>query len=335
MSIKGYLGIIKAVVFTALILFICFAGFEAYRWINNRFAIQQHQVETALAEARKYKQYNESLVRVNTEIVNSLKNNINKLDTQWQNVLSDIKKNNETITNMGETIVKLDDNIRKLRTGSSHVYKPGTGDANEQYFIDIMYPVKDKNGKVIKQIPYAWAIFYPNKPAGKKWKYGIYSLEYHSKIVQSEQETGNINTYIETWFENNKRKVSRGYKVPVKIVSSEFQQLKIKKNKFYWWDPKLNLNLDYGFSSNSSQTAGGGISISFMGYGRTKNDLMWRFVDFGLSTNGDDYWIKFSPFAYNVGRHIPLVDNTFIGPFVGYDVSNNSKMIGISISVPF
>jgi len=70
---------------------------------------------------------------------------------KWVNAkLLDIKRKNERIFNLGQTVVSLENNIRKLHTESSHTYKVGTGDPNEQYFIDIMYPVKNKDGTIKK-----------------------------------------------------------------------------------------------------------------------------------------------------------------------------------------
>jgi len=333
MKLGVYWEIIKAIVFISVLIALVFGSFQIYSWFNGKMAIQQAQIELALSEARQAKQYSDNLVRAQTEIVNSLKDQIKGLGTVWDVVLADMKKSNEEITNIGETIAKLEDNIRKLNTESSHEYKAGTGDPNEQYFIDIMYPVKNEKGEVIKEIPYAWAIFYPNRTENQ-WKYGIYQLDYKSEVIQSEQRDGQINTYTKIWFENNKRKQSKGYEVPITISSSQYSQLKKETTEFYWWAPHISLNLDATYSSETDMIGAGGLSINLMGYGRTKNDLIWKFVEFGASTNGDDTYFKFSPVAYNIGEHIPLVSNTFLGPFVGYSIDGDT-MFGLSLSVPF
>ena len=345
MSIKTYFEFIKAVIFISLLITIGFFGLQGYKWVNAKLEYQEEQYKIKLEEARKYKVYDSeqaaNLARANVQI-GSLKGEINRLKAEAESknqalkeALLDIKRKNERIFNLGQTVASLENNIRKLRTESSHTYKVGTGDPNEQYFIDIMYPVKNKDGTIKKEIPYAWAIFYPNRPKGKKWKYGIYKLDYNIRTIQTEQEDGQINTYTEVWFENNQRKSSQDYKVPIKIVKSEFKQTLVKDTKFYWWAPHINLNIDTGFGSNMNSVVGGGLSVSTSGYGRTKNDLIYRFIDFGLGTNGDDVWCKFSPIAYNIGEFIPLVSNTFIDPFVGYVFNENKTIFGLSLSVPF
>jgi hypothetical protein len=102
----------------------------------------------------------------------------------------------------------------------------------------------------------------------------------------------------------------------------------------YWWAPHLNLNLDWGFSSDLENNIGGGISFSTSGYGRTKNDLVWRFFDFGLGTTGEEFYGKFTPFAYNIGEHVPLISNTYLGPFIGYSTDGEAQ-VGVGLSVIF
>ena len=140
--------------------------------------------------------------------------------------------------------------------------------------------------------------------------------------------------YHRKWRENNKDKASRGLEVPIKITSSEFKQTRIEEEQFYLWAPHLNLNADLYGGSDLNVGAAAGLSLSVMGYGRTKNDLTWQFIDFGLSTNGDDTYLKFTPFKYNIGRNLPLIENSFLGPFVGYSTEGDT-MIGIGLSIPF
>lgn len=347
MTIKKYYETAKAIIFGLIIIIIVISAFKAYTWVNMKLAYQQAQSELALDNMRKFKVYDEeaaaNLARARTEItslradIKKLEQLANKKDQALQEALADIKNNNETIFNLGETIAKLNENIRKLNTASSHTYKVGTGDPNEQYFIDIMYPVKDKNGKVIKEVPYAWAIFYPNRPVGKRWKYGIYGLDYHVRTIQTKQKDGQINTYNEVWFENNRRKISKGVEVPVKISSSEFKQSIHRNKEFYLWAPHLSLNLDFGignFDTDNNKYLYPGISFSTSGYGETKDDLDWKFIEFGISSNGDFTYFKFSPVSYNVGDDLPLTSNLWLGPFVGY--STDSKIIyGVGLSVIF
>lgn len=338
MTIKTYYSIAKAVMFGLIILAMIGAGLKGYAWINMKFAHQEAIHKAELEADRQYKQYSDNLARAHTEVVNSLKSEIEDLrkrnSTAINEMLADIKDRNEKITNMGETISKLNENVRDLRVKSDHKYKEGTGDYDEQYFKKVMYRTKDEDGNVI-EVPIAWTIYYPNREPDKQWKTGVYPLEYHSRVIQSEQEDGQINTRTEVHFENNKDKASRGVEVPVKITSSEFKQLRKENKEFYLWAPHINFNIDFGIGNfDGGNTIVPGISVSMSGYGRTKNDLDWKFVELGLSSNGDYTYFKFMPFSYNIGNFVPLVSNTFIGPFVGFSTGGETTF-GIGLSIPF
>ena len=334
MQIKTYYEIAKAVMFGLIIVALVVAGLKGYAWVNMQFAHQEAQHKIELESARQYKQYNDSLVRAHTEIVKSLKEEIKELDGRWDEARRDIKEKDEEIINIGKTIAKLNENVRDLRVKSDHAYKEGTGDYNEQYFKKIMYRSKDGEGNVT-EVPIAWSIYFPNRELDKQWKTGVYPLEYHSKIVQSEQDDGQFNTYTEVYFENNKDKSSRGLEVPIEIVSSKFTQLRKEDKEFFWWAPHLNLNVDFGISGfDLGNPIVPGISISTSGYGRTKSDLDWKFIDLGISSDGTDTYFRFAPFAYNIGTFIPLISNTFVSPFVGFS-TNSETLFGIGLGVSF
>jgi len=342
MGIKNYYEIAKAVMFGLIILALVMGGLKGYAWINMQFAHQDAKYKLELEQAREYKQYNDNLVRAHTEIVNSLKAEIDEIRKRnsiaVNEMLTDIKEKNEKINNIGETVAKLNENIRDLRVKADHVYKSGTGDYDEQEFKKIMYRDKDEQGNVI-EIPIGWAIYFPNRELDKRWKTGVYPLEYHSKIIQSEQKDGQINTYTEVYFENNKDKASRGIEVPVKITSSEFKQLRKEGKEFFLWAPHINFTVDFGIGGFDVAGKDGlpivpGISVSVSGYGRTKRDLDWKFIELGIASTGDDTYLRFSPFSWNIGNVLPLVSNSFIGPFVGFSTEGET-MFGVGISIPF
>jgi hypothetical protein len=327
---------VKLIVLGLVLIGLVVGGLKAYAWIDMKFTHQEEKHAAELEAARQYKEYSENLVRAHTEI-GSLKNEIKALkdgeSRARTEMLKDIEERDETIKNMGETVAKLNENIRDLRVKSDHEYKRDTGDYNEQYFKKIMYRAKDEDGNVL-EVPVGWAMFFPNREPEKQWKTGVYPLEYHTRTIQSEQQDGQWNTYSEVWFENNKDKASRGIEVPIKIASSEFKQERVEGERMYWWAPKLNLNADIYGSTDLEAGGAAGLSLSLMGYGRTENDLSWQFVDFGVSTSGDDTYFKFTPIKYNIGRNLPLIDNSFIGPFIGFSTGGDT-VFGFSISIPF
>jgi len=350
-SMKTYFEIAKGVVFLFILLALFFGGLKAYGWINHKLAVQEELDNAKLAEARKYKQYADNLVQANTEIVTSLKTEIDKLKKEnnvaLNQMLDEIKKRDEKITNMGLTIAKMDGDLTKIRVAADKTYKAGTDDPNAYEFKKVVYGFKDDKGKDT-EVPVAWVQYFPNREPDKQWKTGVYDLDYYVRTIQSTQKDGQVNTNTQIWFENERDVASRGVKVPLDIKSSEFKQLKKETKEFFWWAPHLSLNVDLGFGlgslaggsdgSGQSILVAGGVSFSAMGYGRTVNDLDWRFLDLGVSTNGHDTYGKFTPFAYNLGNVIPIVSNSFIGPFIGYGFAGDVKqdiIFGVGLSIPF
>lgn len=336
-SVGTYFEFVKGLIFIFFIGCLIFGGLKMYAWFNT-MQLNQNAAELArLDEARKYQVYADNIVRAHTEIVSSLKTDIEKLrkegSEERRKLLDDIKKRDEKINNLGEVVASLEGKSKELRVASDKVYTGKTaGDPNayEMKFIDRKFT--DGKGNE-KEVPIAWAMYYPNKPEEERWKVSAEPLQYHTIVIQSQQKDGQFNTSLESWAENTRTKE----KIPMKIEMAEFKQLKKEDKEFYWWAPHLNLNVDVGYGGNDA-LVGAGISFSAMGYGRTTNDLTWRFLDFGVSTNGSNTYAKFTPFTYNIGENLPLISNTFIGPFVGYGFNGDIKgdiVFGIGISIPF
>lgn len=341
MKLSTYFEITKLIGVFVLAGFFVFSGITAYNWVKAQFILQEQKLKLELEAQRRYFELRINEVRANTTIIDEnskiWKEELIKLKEQNQELLALIKKNNEKIINIGKITTKTNENLSlELHKLSDHVYKVGTGDKNEQYFKKIYMKEKTKDGKEIK-IPIAWAIFYPNRPLDKQWKTGIYPLEFKTKIIQAEQEDGQWNTYIETWAENNKDKESRGIKLPLTITVADFKQIHRETEKFYWWAPHFNLNLDFALTNSNDEedtSIYGGLSFSLSGYGRTKNDLVWKFIDFGVCTNRNTTYLKVTPFLYNLADSVPFINNLFVGPFVG--MSNYSDYIfgvGINLSL--
>ena len=338
-SFKTYFEVIKAVIFIVVALLIAYSAFQGFTWLNNKVDTQKQEYAMQLEAQRQKFELEINQVRAQTSVVinnsSEWKNELAKLKKENADMVALIKQNGEKITNIGEVNTKYNEQLSAdLKKATEHAYMAGTGDVNEQYFTKIFAKEKDAAGNVV-QLPVGWSTFYPNKPESEQWKTGAYAIEYKTKVVQAEQKDGQINTYLESWAENNKDKDSVGVKLPLDIQLAEFTQVKIEDKEFQWWSPHINLNIDTGFSTALESKVGAGLSFSLSGYGKTVNDLTWKFLDFGLSTNGKDYFGKFAPFGYNIGDRIPLISNTFLSPFIGYEFKNGSTIGGLSISVPF
>lgn len=335
MRLSSYIEILKALLFGLVLAALAVAIYSGIEYFKNYQAFGSGSVQAIQdkidEQNRKFLVLTESLVRTHTEVVSSLKSEQASLNQQ---MLKLIKVNREEIRNIGTVQATMNENLsRRLRVESDHQYKAGTGDYNEQYFKKIMASEKNDKGEVV-EIPVAWAIYFPNREQDKRWKTGVYPLEYNAKVVQAEQVTGQWNTYVEAWAENNKDPESRGEKLPLKITQAEFKQVKEVTERMFWWNPKIDFGI--GWSSTNSSTVNFGMGFSAMGYGRTENDLKWRFLRLAFMTDSefDSYYGSFSPAGYNLGEFLPIISNLWLWPEVTY--SDEGKMGGgVSLSFMF
>jgi hypothetical protein len=248
-----------------------------------------------------------------------------------------MKEKDAKIDELGLTIAKLERTVNK--SPSSIDKDPlKTGDAEEdarrdklKYSFTKIYS-KDAKGQ---EFPVAWAMYFPNEDdTNKKWRVGTYPLEFHQTIVESENPDGTFNRAVEFHIENNKNKETKGIEFPVKLTDVKWEKMELKDKSISWWNPRLGLG-----AVSTNGLFGPKIDLSISSYGRTKVDMDWRFLTFGLGVYKDvddvsKMFGTFEPFSWNLGKALPLIENVFIGPVITYD-SEFDRNYGLSISVPF
>lgn len=120
-------------------------------------------------------------------------------------------------------------------------------------------------------------------------------------------------------------KITNGYAV---IDPTE----KSTESSFYWFNPKLNAGINFGIVSSSFYTRPS-VGISWMGYGFTKNDLKWKFlntsIDFDTGLNNPG--INLMPFMYR--PFDSFITNTYLGPGISYSSYGTGYFLGISLGL--
>ena len=101
----------------------------------------------------------------------------------------------------------------------------------------------------------------------------------------------------------------------------------IKKKSFYFWTPNYNANLNI----NSNGLAGG-LGISLMGYGYSKRDLDWKFIQLGSQISTDkEFGLTIVPMMYRPFSNI--LTNTYFGSGILFDSTGYSYFAGIQIGL--
>jgi len=176
-------------------------------------------------------------------------------------------------------------------------------------------------------------MFHPNQPdQNKLWKTGTYPLEFDVNVIETEDKNGTFNRYAELNVENNQMKETKGNKYPVKITRLDWAKRELSTKSWSFWNPRIGLS---GIFTNDFYAPA--LDLSIASYGKTDVDMDWRFLTVGVGVaNMDDksgVAFSFSPIQWNFGKAVPLIENAFVGPAVGWYDGQSS--FGITLSIPF
>jgi len=167
----------------------------------------------------------------------------------------------------------------------------------------------------------------PNVKEGPKFSYQQFPLDFNATIVSGDKGQEE-KRYVEVWVESNFVKDSRGVKHPIEIKNVRWEKLPLGE-KGFMWNPRLSFT-----GVMSSESAFPALGVSLLSYGRTNRDMDWTFLNFSVGGDSDNFYGVSTPFSYNLGNSLPMVENMFIGPTIGYGSEQNFSY-GLGVSVPF
>lgn len=164
----------------------------------------------------------------------------------------------------------------------------------------------------------------------KPWTIDIKSREYNIASVVGKDE--NQRSYFYNKVTVNVDGVS--HDLPIKSATTKEEYPEAKWNL---WNPRLFLGLDGGIGVNPVEGKfTPSVSLGVMSYGQYKNqpDFSVLQVGAGFDAISKRPQLVVSPGSYNVGKHIPFMNNLYVGPsvHVGTD-ANVSVMIGARVGL--
>jgi hypothetical protein len=127
----------------------------------------------------------------------------------------------------------------------------------------------------------------------------------------------------------------------VKVTSSQTEQV-YPEATFSWWNPRLFLGVGAGLNVTKTAAAqpigegGPDVSLGIMSYGRYKTTPDFSILQLGIGYEAVQKKpaVAITPFAYNIGKHLPFMENTYIGPTVTVDfVGNISTLAAIRVGL--
>jgi len=160
------------------------------------------------------------------------------------------------------------------------------------------------------------------------WNYDIKARDYKLATVVGTDENQRQYFYNKFTVQTD----GKEYVVPIKTATTE--QV-FPEAKFSWWNPRLFLGVDgaVGLAPVKGEFTPN-LGVQIMSYGRykTQPDLSVLQVGAGYGTISKTPQLVITPISYNIGKHLPLMNNTYIGPSLGVGTDGN-VFIGAGLRV--
>lgn len=105
----------------------------------------------------------------------------------------------------------------------------------------------------------------------------------------------------------------------------------IKPRTLIWWP--MNLNAGIGLFSTRGHTESRGMAdVSLLGYGTSKQDLDWKFINLGLNYS-NDYGLGFHILPLTWRPSPNILTNTYLGPGYWNDGNFQGYTIGVQVGL--
>lgn len=156
------------------------------------------------------------------------------------------------------------------------------------------------------------------------WSLTVFPRNYSVVTVLGQDEDGRHYTY------HKFNVTTQGKTYPVPIQHSQFVE-EFPKSSFHF-SPRLYLGVDVGAHVYPMPQAEvtPNIGLGLFSYGPTKVNPDFTFVQInaGFNTQSETFAIGITPLTYNVGNHIPFMNNLHIGPTISVDNEGSVSLMG-------
>lgn len=294
---------------TALALYIPFGKYMDQRAENKRL----HQ--DLVGKTEKYEQLNKHVANLERKYVNQQR--IQEIaKKEWSNEIGSLRGRIKILSNATYLIRE---RARKSNT-SDFTYE---GKRVKYVFNEIRFTNGPPVGYVL--------IFDDGRVVSK-----VYNHEIDVKTAVSRNEASGkydilskANFLLRSGHRKPDGKNWFGVPYPLKITGGVAHIDPTEPNKaskrFHFWAPRYN----FGANFNSSGIAPG-IGASLMGYGYSRRDLDFKFVEIGTQYEKEDgIGLTFKPVLWRPFSDI--LPNTYLGPGISYDKDGQDYFLGLSL----
>ncbi len=164
----------------------------------------------------------------------------------------------------------------------------------------------------------------------KPWDYNIPARQYNLTNVIGVDE--NQRHYVYNKFSVKVEDKSYDIKIAQSKTLEEYPMA-----KFSFWNPRIYMGMDAGMRFGTTPLSPGvrgeatpSINLGIMSYGRYKNqpDISILQLGVGYGIDAQKVNVSLTPIMYNVGKHIPLMNNLYIGPSVHVNTGGDVAVMG-------
>src|SRR5690606_10638221 len=164
------------------------------------------------------------------------------------------------------------------------------------------------------------------------WKDAPWRLELSKRIYSSTTVVGEDDEHRQYVYNKFSVEVD-GKKYDIKLDSSEMKQV-YPTASWHWFNPRLSLGIAAGLNfTKVKQQIVPNLGLSIMSYGKyvTNPEFSVLTLGFGYDLVSDTMDLTVAPVSYNIGNNLPVINNTYLGPIVGFNSDGDmSLLFGIS-----
>ena len=320
--------VIKYVSQIALILTVAGLGYFAYNlWKDNQNQARRYQ--ELIGTVEKYQKLTSYTAKLEVDY-KAQKELLAKTKQEFSEVVS---KKDEQIKLLSDATYLMGRHVNKQNGPDYYFETPGR--TRNYVFNEVHLAGEDSP-------PIGFVMI---KNDGRTYK-GNYDFEIRVKTLQTQDEkSGKVKVYSKAFLvakENGlaeKRRPDlkkwKDVEYPLEIVGGTAlvdPTQKLEGKRFHWWAPRFVGGFDVGVSGGAFRFKPD-LGASFMGYGYSRRDLDWRFLQLGMNVDTDfsGFGVSAVPFAY---RPLPsILTNTYFGPGVG--TSKNGTFFFVNTSLSF
>lgn len=325
-----------------LVVVLIIAGYYAFKALRDENVKLRDEVVS-------FKKLTDDLVRSSTKWAtkDDLKAELQGLMSKddYAALQADMKKLGSDLNAVGRTVGTLGQKVANLERSDDQgaASKPVATCSQDGRPIDVNGYTLRPQIKLLtdmKLAPLARVQFDASKEA--PWSYNVYGRQYQVVTVVGKKDDGQLTFHHNLTY--SVPDVDKNKSYPIDIVSSDFRQAP-PQNKMYWFNPKLDLNVFaggrvVGFASGPGRDSilsfGADVGLSLSSYGENQVDSWFRLFRFGIGYDAERRagHLSFAPFAFNIGKPLPLITNLYITPQIGIDTAGGTT-VGIGIGPQF